>query len=94
MIECKRCGCKHSKVTNSYRKDGRYRGKQITVIRRRRSCRFCGYCWFTTEHFEDLDDWKESKLIVPRDKPVEEKPEPNDKLNKDPKGKNPYLPED
>ena len=95
MIECRRCGCKHTKVTHTYRKDGRYRGKQITVIRRRRSCRYCGLCWFTTEHLEDLDDWEKPKT----GDALETKPEPNEETTEKPKDSstdksNPYLPDD
>lgn len=89
-IECKRCGSKLNQVTNSYRKDGTYKGKQITIIRRRRCCRHCGYCWFTNEHFEDLDDWKPIKKKDILKEEESKEPKPKKKANsKDPT--NPYL---
>lgn len=96
-IECKRCHSKFSSVTNSYRKDGTYKGKQISVIRRRRECQHCGYCWFTNEHFEDLDDWEGSKLLTKKEdkekqtdkEPSKLKKKSGNKSKKDPP--NPYL---
>ena len=91
-MNCRRCNSGLNEVTHTTRKDGRYKGKQITVIRRRRRCRHCGFCWHTNEHYEDLDDWK------PTQKESQKKDEaaaPDIPEDKPPKSKrNPFLPED
>ena len=70
-VICRRCHSKLSDVTNTYRKEITWRGKKIIVIRRRRRCIHCGYCWFTVERYEDENlELREDPIEVPKeDKP-------------------------
>lgn len=76
---CQRCSSKYSKVTHT-RPDTvvEIRGKRITVTKRRRLCRHCGYGWWTIER-------REEDIIRDEDVPLEAPP------SLDNPESNPYL---
>ena len=53
-FECRNCGCKQSKVRNTVVIERKFRGRDMTIIKRHRICRRCGLPYVTVEHkYED-----------------------------------------
>lgn len=54
-IECRFCGSRLSKVTNTWQIEAKFRGKCKTIIKRRRECLHCRLPFTTIETYESED---------------------------------------
>lgn len=64
-IECRHCGCRVSKVTNSTKHEVMYLGKKTTVIKRYRRCFHCNLPYTTVEAYEDEENSKLPEGVTP-----------------------------
>jgi len=53
-VQCRACGCKRLKTTNTWEREVIWLGVKRRYIRRRRVCQHCGKPFTTVEH-EELD---------------------------------------
>ncbi len=75
-MECRKCGCRVCRVTNTYTHDFTFRGKKVTRVRRRRVCRNCATVFHTFESHTDV---------------IQELTKPDEPTPDNGKGENPYL---
>lgn len=67
-IQCPNCGCKHLPAKKTTTHEFTFRGRKITIVRRRRVCRHCGTATFTQErNEEDIIRPKDDRKITPAD---------------------------
>lgn len=73
-FECRHCGCRQSKVTNTWTYTVTYYGKTKVLKKRRHTCRFCGLPYTTIETMEDDDNPGNPELVTPP--PIPDVPSP------------------
>ena len=68
-IECPRCGCRHAPVTQTRTASFFYRRRKVLRIRRRRTCRHCGWN-FTTIELEENESTAVVDAVIRSDRPA------------------------